>query len=216
MIKASSSSTNQGVVMAAAQTAQEQNMGPNLAAVQSLLNATRDMSGGGESEDDKSALAIACAVMATPTQALKSDVVASLLGNVDRAVVSLGANITPQVSIFSPTRGTSVFFGFPILFDSISNGDAGGDEGGDVSGGGGEGEIASGDGDEGHHLDARDDPSLFDPWRFNEYPYADEAISHASHGMDGVSHAMGVDMYHDLSPSASPDVRPEHSEGRGM
>ncbi|WP_447582078.1 hypothetical protein [Anaplasma marginale] len=202
--------------MAAAQTAQEQNMGPNLAAVQSLLDATRDMSSHEDAESDKSALAIACAVMATPTQALKSDVVANLLGNVDRAVVSLGANITPQVSIFSPTRGTSVFFGFPILFDSMSHGDAG-DGGGDVSGGGGgEGEFTSGDSDEGHHLDARDDPHLYDPWRFNEYPYADEAISHASQGMDGISHERGVDMHHDLSPSASPDVRPEHSEGRGM
>ncbi|ACZ49217.1 hypothetical protein ACIS_00634 [Anaplasma centrale str. Israel] len=195
--------------------AQEQNMGPNLAAVQSLLDATRDMSGGEAQENDKSALAIALAVTATPTQALKSDVVASLLGNVDRAVVSLGANITPQVSIFSPTKGTSVFFGFPILFDSIAHGGAG-DEGGDVYGGGGEGGGFSGEGDEGHYLDAKDDPRLFDPWSFHEYPYSDEAISHASQGMDGVSHERGVDMYHDLSPSASPDVRPEHSEGRGV
>ncbi|MCU7611890.1 hypothetical protein [Anaplasma capra] len=203
--------------MAVARGGQEQNMGPNLAAVQSLLDATRDMSGGGEQEgDDKSALAIASAVMATPTEALKSDVVANLLGNVDRAVVSLGANITPQVSIFSPTKGTSVFFGFPILFDSIAHGGSA-DEGGDMSSGGEEGGALEGEGDGGQHMDARDESYLYDPWHFNQYPYANEEIAHASRGMEGVSHEeSGMLLHHDMEPSMSPGMHHEHSEGRGI
>ncbi|MGN7661055.1 MAG: hypothetical protein ACTJLK_00270 [Anaplasma sp.] len=203
---------------------QEENMGPNVASILSLLNATQERSGGEGQEDDKSALAIGLAVTATFNEAMKTDVVGSLLGNIDKAVTTIGANITPQVSVFSPMKN-SLFFGFPVLIDSMQQGgeDGGGvdvDDGGGMDGGNEAG--AEGEGEDERHMDGTEDPSLYDPWHFDQYPHADEEIARASHGMDGVSHdeaASSRDMHHDLSPSASPDlVHHERfsSEGRGM
>ncbi|MGN7678726.1 MAG: hypothetical protein ACTJLL_03145 [Anaplasma sp.] len=203
---------------------QEQNMGPNIASVLSLLNATSERMGGEGQEDDKSALAIGLAVTATFNEAMKADVVGNLLGNIDKAATTVGANITPQVSIFSPMRN-SLFFGFPVLIDSMQRGgdDGGGGDADDAAGmEGSNGAGAEGDGEDERHLDGTGDPRLYDPWHFDQYPHSDEEIARASHGMDGVSHdeiASGRDMHQELSPSASPDLvhhEHAHSEGRGM
>lgn len=179
-------------------------MGPNLASVQSLLDATRDRgaAAAGEEggEDDKSVLAIMNAVMATPTEAMKSDIPGHLTANVDRAVTSIGANITPQVSLCSGSKGNTFFFGFPVLITSMG-------------GGGGEGDALMGDGEE--PLAGQEDP-----WSFNEYPYADESIEQAASGLGGV-HYEGPepDMghYQDYSPTPSPDVhQPSHGEEHGI
>lgn len=183
-------------------------MGPNLASVQSLLDATRDRSGGEESDHDKSALAIMSAIMATPTEAMKSDIPGCLLGNVDRAVTTLGANITPQINICSSSKGNSFFFGFPEIFTSMGEGGAGGDDaymgGEDIAqemdtDGGGIGSLMS-----------------HDPWAFDEYPHADETIGQAAGGLGGVYHDDAFRGFHDYSPTPSPDIQQGHGEERGM
>ncbi|WP_249549236.1 hypothetical protein [Anaplasma phagocytophilum] len=188
-------------------------MGPNIASVQSLMHATQERAeaaGGGEEGDDRSSLAIMNAVLATPVEAMKADLVGSLLGNIDKASMSLGANLSPQFSIYGPSK-TSLAFGFPILFESLKGGGEGGDEA--VSGSEG-GEDYTESGDDERYLDARNDPHLYDPWDFDQYPHADESIGRAAQGLDGVSHEERGHG-HDLSPSPSPNVI-EHSEGRGI
>ncbi|AGR79454.1 hypothetical protein [Anaplasma phagocytophilum] len=189
-------------------------MGPNIASVQSLMHATQERAeaaGGGEEGDDRSSLAIMNAVLATPVEAMKADLVGSLLGNIDKAAMSLGANLSAQFSIYGPSK-TSLAFGFPILFDSIKGGGEGGDEA--ASGGGEGGEDYTDGGDDERYLDGRNDPHLYDPWDFDQYPHADESIGRAAQGLDGVSHEERGHEHH-VSPSPSPNVI-EHSEGRGM
>ena len=178
-------------------------MGPNLASVQSLLDSTRDRAGaGGEGgDDDKSALAIMSAVMAVPTEAMKSDIPGHLSANIDRAVTSIGANITPQVSLCSSSKGNSFLFGFPALFDGLGEG---------------AGEDASMSSEDYMSGDAQHQ----DPWSFDEYPHADETIGPAASGLDGVYHdGMEAERshYQDFSPMPSPDVhQPSPGEEHGM
>ncbi|WP_271758261.1 hypothetical protein [Candidatus Anaplasma sp. TIGMIC] len=184
-------------------------MGPNLASVQSLLNATHDRMGD-DDENSRSALAVMNAVLATPAEALKSDVVGNMCANLDKAVLTLGANLPAQFSIFSPSK-TSLAFGFPILFESMQGGEGGGD---DMMGGDGAVD-AGGDSDE-RLFDGRDDPSIYDPWHFDQYPHTDETIGRAAHGLEDVQYAGGErGAHYDYSPSPSPDSH-DHDTGRGM
>ena len=187
---------------------QEQNMGPNIASVQSLLDSTRDRTAGEHQDDDKSALAIMNAIMATPSEALKNDIASSLAGGIEKAVVTVGANIPLQFSIFGPSKGT--LFGFPALIESMQGGGELGDGGGDIAGPIGEEHDGMPDHMEGGH-------DMHDPWDFNQYPHADESIEHAARGMEGMSHPEEGEerMYqHHYSPSPSPShEHVEHDEG---
>ena len=196
----------------------DEGMGPNIASIQSLLNATQARTAGGSPEegDDKSVLAVMSAVMATPTEALKADMPGNLTGNIEKAVTSLGANLTTQLSIYSASKGTSLFFGFPELIGSMQGGEDG--VGGGFDGGGDE--IAGGGlmGDD--NLLESGDPTMHghDPWSFDQYPTADETIGHAASGLGGVSHVdedHGYGHHHDISPSPSPNLI-DTGEGRGM
>ena len=185
---------------------QEQNMGPNIASVQSLLDSTRDRTAGDHQDDDKSVLAVMNAIMATPSEALKNDVASSLTGGIERAVVTIGANIPVQFSIFGPSKGT--LLGFPALIESMQGGELG--EGGDMAGPMGEEHDGMLDHSEGGH-------DMHDPWEFNQYPYADESIGYAARGMEGMYYPEDGEerMYqHHYSPSPSPShEHAEHDEG---
>ena len=191
----------------------DEGMGPNIASVQSLLNATQARTAGDQEEgDDKSVLAVMSAVMATPTEALKADMPGNLTGNLDKAVTSLGANLTPQFSLYSASKG-SLFFGFPVLISSMQGSNEG--MGGGIGDGAGD-EIGIGD----DHMDHGDQAmhGHNDPWGFDQYPMADETIGPAASGLGGVSHVdddHGHGHHHDITPSPSPNII-DPGEGRGI
>ncbi|KJV68837.1 hypothetical protein [Candidatus Neoehrlichia procyonis] len=169
----------------------EQSKGINVAAMQSALHYHEQQSGDHSEGDNATIFAsISGMILHYIEQSLKGNVTDSLTANLIQACSVYSSFAGLEISLKIMSTSDKNLFGLKVLFDHIQGNHA--DE--------------SGSNDDDHNeqlLNPHDNPELYDPHHFDEYPHADKDIMQASHGMQGMQHDP-TEHEHYHSPSHSP------------
>ncbi|QXK91927.1 hypothetical protein HL033_04250 [Neoehrlichia mikurensis] len=176
----------------------EESKGINIAAMQSALHYHEQQSGDHAEGDDATIFAsISGMILHHIEQSLKGNPTDSLTANLIQACSVYSSFAGLEISLKIMSTSDKNLFGLKALFDHIRNNNAADESGGDAS-----------DYNE-QYLNPHDNPELYDPHHFNEYPHADKDIMEASHGIQEMQHSP-IEHDNHISPSHSPVVQHSH------